>query len=372
MSTPFSPPRPRYLRAAASAVTASAVLMVSACGGQEDDAAPQAAAIVDDERCATNQDAGTITYVTGYQYQASVSILEAIAADALGYFDAVCLDVEIQPGTGDTVGNAQFVAGGTAQFTSLGNEAEILQANTNDIGVIGIATYGHVPIATLMTGPDVEELSDLEGSTLGHKGMLPAPLEAMLVADGVDLDEIEQVEVGYDPSVLPRDQVQALTGFRSNEPFLLEGMGEEYREWLPEDYGVVGSFGVMATSPEFAEENPTVVEDFLRALSRAFDYCAQEENGRECVEFAAELDGTEYDVDHNLNVWQAESSLAAGTTREGSPVGFIDLDSTEAEGETLVAAGQLDELPNLAPLFDPSYLEGVHTNGEVTWPAEGQ
>ncbi len=36
-----------------------------------------------------------------------------IAADELGYFDALCLDVDIQPGTGDTSQNAQLLASGT-------------------------------------------------------------------------------------------------------------------------------------------------------------------------------------------------------------------------------------------------------------------
>ncbi|WP_304455686.1 ABC transporter substrate-binding protein [Nocardiopsis sp. YSL2] len=369
MSTPTAHPRRLLLRSAAAATTASAVLLVSACGsGEVEDNAPEVASVIDDERCQTNRDAGTITYVTGYQYQASVSILEAIAADALGYFDAVCLDVEIQPGTGDTIGNAQMVAADTAQLTSLGNEAEILQAHDNDIDVIGVATYGHVPIATLLTGTDIGELSDLEGSTLGHKGMLPAPLEAMLVSDGVDMDSIEQVEVGYDPSVLPRDQVQALTGFRSNEPFLLGDMEEEFNEWLPEDYGVVGSFGVMATSPDFADENPTVVEDVLRAMSHAFDYCV--DNGEECVQFAADLAESGYDVDHNLRIWNAEHELVTASTQESSPVGYIDLTLTEAEGQTLVDNGQLDEMPDLEPLFDPRYLEAVHVAGGVAWPAE--
>jgi NitT/TauT family transport system substrate-binding protein len=368
MSTPTARPRHLFLRSAAAATTASAVLLVTACGsGQAEEEPPEAAVVIDEERCRTNQDAGTVTYVTGYQYQASVSILEAVAADALGYFDAVCLDVEIQPGTGDTIGNAQMVAAGTAQLTSLGNEAEILQAHDADIDVLGVATYGHVPIATLLTTTDVQELSDLEGTTLGHKGMLPAPLEAMLVSADVDMDSIELVEVGYDPSVLPRDQVQSLTGFRSNEPFLLADMDEEFNEWLPEDYGVVGSFGVMATSPEFAEENPTVVEDMLRAMSHAFDYCV--ENGEECVQFAADLSESGYDTDHNLRVWNAEHELVTASTQEGSPVGYIDLGLTEAEGQTLVDNGQLDELPDLEPLFDPRYLESVHVAGDVSWPA---
>ena len=35
---------------------------------------------------------------------------------------------------------------------------------------------------------------------------------AALTEAGVDIDSIDQVEAGYDPSVLPRDQVQALAG----------------------------------------------------------------------------------------------------------------------------------------------------------------
>uniref|UniRef100_UPI00056A9204 ABC transporter substrate-binding protein n=1 Tax=Nocardiopsis sp. CNT312 TaxID=1137268 RepID=UPI00056A9204 len=230
-SAPISPRRSRYIRGAAGA--AAALLLTSACGGAQDEPeAAEAASVIDDERCQTNEAAGTITYLTGFQYQSSVSILEPIAAQALGYFDELCLDVEIVPGDGNTIGNAQTVAAGTSQFTSLGNEAEILQANNAGSDVIGVATYGHVPIATLLTGPDVEDLTDLEGTTLGHKGLLPAPIEAMLNAAGVDMSQIEQVEVGYDPSVLPRGQVQSLTAFRSNEPFQLEAMGEDYTAWM--------------------------------------------------------------------------------------------------------------------------------------------
>ncbi|ASU60801.1 ABC transporter substrate-binding protein [Nocardiopsis dassonvillei] len=369
MTNPPHRPSPRRRRSLAAVAAASVLLLTAACsGGESAEEDPQVATVIDEERCQTNRDAGTITYITGYQYQASVSILEAVAADALGYFEAVCLDVEIQPGSGDTIGNSQLVSAGTAHFTSLGNEAEVLQANDAGHEVIGVSTYGHVPIASLLTGTGIEELKDLEGTTLGHKGMLPAPLEAMLVADGVDMDSIEIVEVGYDPSVLPRDQVQALTAFRSNEPFLLSDMGEEYNEWLPENYGVVGSFGVMATNPTWAEENPTVVEDYLRAIAKAFEYC--QENGEECVGYAAELAEAGYDTEHNLRIWNSEQELVTASTPDDSTPGYIDLSLTEAEGQTLVDNGQLDELPDVEPLFDPRYLEAVHVATEVSWPSE--
>ncbi len=367
MTTPTTP-LPRYLGAAA---LTAAVLATAACGGSEAaDEAPAASALaVNDERCTTNQDAGTVTYISGYFYQASVSQLEVFAAEGLGFFDAVCLDVEIQGGTGDVMASSQLVSAGTAHFTPVASEAEIVQANEQEHEVVGIATYGHVPISSLLTGPEVEDLQDLEGQTLGRPGMLAAPLEAMLTTAGVDVDSIEQVDTGYDPSILPRDQVQALAAFRSNEPHQLDAMDETYVEWLPEDFGVIGSFGVMATNPEWAAQNRTVVEDFLRALARAFDYC--EENGQECVEQAAALDPTgEFDVDHNLKVWEAESELVRASTPDETGFGYIDLSLTEAETQNLVDSGALDEVPDLEPLFEPHYLEAVYVAGNVVWPAE--
>lgn len=349
------------------AVPFALALTLSACSTDESENT-ETATIIDEERCEANAELGTLTYVTGYHYQASVTQLEVISADALGFFDAVCLDIEIQPGNGDVMGNAQLVSAGTAHFTPTSNEAEILQANERDHELIGIATYGHVPISTLLTGPDVDDLTELEGQTLGHQSMLPAPLEAMLVEAGVDIDTIEQAEAGYDPSVLPRDQVQALAGFRSNEPHQLDAMEESYTEWFPEDFGVVGSFGVMATNPDWAEENPQAVEDFLRAVGHAFDHCS--ENGEECVAHAEELDDAGYDSEHNLRVWETESELVQSTTPDDRPQGHVDLALTEEEAQVLVDVGELEEVPEIEPLFDPGYLEAVHTANEIVWTDE--
>ncbi|MBB6121870.1 ABC transporter substrate-binding protein [Nocardiopsis algeriensis] len=358
----------RHLGAAAAT---AAVLLTAACGGTAEGDQTPVATVIDDERCAANEEAGKLTYISGYFYQASVTQLEVFAAESLGYFDAVCLDVEIQGGTGDVMANAQLVSAGTAHFTALSNEAEVVQASEADHNIIGIATYGHVPISILLTSPEVEDLKELEGQIMGHQSMTPAPLEAMLISEGVDLDKIEQVDAGYDPSILPRDEVQALTAFRSNEPHQLAAMGEEYKEWLPEEFGVVGSFGVMTTSPEFAEANPTVVEDFLRALAKASDYCQGEGNAEECVGYAAELDesGT-YDAEHNAKVWATESELVRASTPDDAINGYIDLNLTEAEVQNLVDNGALESVPDLEPLFDPRYLEAVHVAGDVLWSSD--
>ncbi|GAA4623347.1 ABC transporter substrate-binding protein [Cellulomonas oligotrophica] len=349
----------------------AAVLTLAACSSAEaetEETVAAGATEISAERCAANEAAGTITYITGYQYQSSAGILEAVAADALGYFDALCLDVEIQPGSGDTAANAQLVAAGTAQVTSLGNEAEVLKAVAGGVDITGVLTWAHVPIATLMTGPEITDLTQLEGQTLGHKGSLPAPLRAMLVAEGVDVDAIELVEVGYDPSVLPRGQVQALTGYKSNEPLTLEAMGEDVTVWNPEDVDVVGSFGALAVNPDFAAEHPQAVTDYLRAVIHAFDHCV--ENGEECVGYAAELAESGYDAEHNAKIWATEAELALSSTPDGEPLGYLDAAATEAEAQTLVDSGELGDVPAVEDAFDASFLEAVYDGTELVWPGE--
>ncbi|GCB52266.1 ABC transporter substrate-binding protein [Streptomyces sp. NL15-2K] len=357
------------LLATALTLTATLAGCADAQGDQSSSAsaAKSAAPGVPAERCKENQAAGPITYLTGYQYQASVGILANIAADAMGYYSDLCLNVRIKPGGGNTGSNSQLVAANTAQFASLGNDAAVLQSVAGGIDVKAVMTPGHLPIATLITMSKITSLKQLDGKTLGHHGALGPALRAMLVKAGVKIGSVRQVEVGFDPSVLPRGQVQALAAYKSNEPLQLKAMGAHIKEWNPEDYGVPGSFGTTIVNPGFAEKHPHAVEDFLRATLRAQAYC--EKHGAECVGYAAKAAGSSYDVKQNEAIWKIESGLADKSTPKDRPAGYIDTDSVTAEGKTLIASGDLKKLPDVESAFDPSYLKAIYNGTKLIWPA---
>lgn len=355
------------------AVGAALALLLAGCGGSDEPGAGGGStptgsrgSAVSPERCAQNEAAGKVTYVTGYQYQSSVGILEPIAAQALGYFDAVCLDVEIQPGTGETAQNAQLVAAGTAQISSIAGNSDVLVNVSNGVDVQAVATFGHVPVATLVTRPDVTDLKQLEGTTLGQKGALPVTIEAMLRAAGVDVSKITQVVVGYDPTVLVRGQVQSLTGYKSNEPLTLEAKGEQVTLWNPEDYGVPGSIATTIVNPGFLAEHRSAVEDFLRAQLKAYAYC--EEHAAECVADAAALSQAGYDTDHNVQVWQTESKLVDDSLPAGQVLGQVDVASLRTEGDFLVRMGQIPSVPDLGELVVPDLVTSLHADGQLVWP----
>ncbi|WP_432509231.1 ABC transporter substrate-binding protein [Kineococcus auxinigenes] len=360
-------------RLPALAAAAAALLLAGCSGGGGagggDGPAPSVSrgSAVSAQRCAQNEAAGTITYVTGYRFQSSVSILDPVAAEALGYFDALCLDVEIQPGSGETAQNAQLVAAGTAQLSSIAGASDVLVNVANGVDVTAVALFGHVPVATLLTGPEVTDLRRLEGTTLGHKGALPVTIEAMLRSAGVDLATVEQVQVGYDPTVLVRGQVQSLTGYKSNEPLTLRELGEEVTEWNPEDHGIPGSIATTIVNPGFLAEHPTAVQDFLRAQLRAYAHC--EQHAAECVGYAAELSQAGYDIEHEQRVWETETALVGSSQPAGQPLGAIDAATVRAEAKFLLGMGQIDAVPDVDALVAEDVVAGLYEDGELVWPA---
>ncbi|MEU8820299.1 ABC transporter substrate-binding protein [Actinoplanes sp. NPDC048796] len=360
--------RTRTLFAAFSA--AALLIGTAACGSSDSSdevAAAAAGTAISADRCAQNKAAGKITYLSGYQWQASASILEYAAAKKLGYFDAVCLDVAMQPGTGDTSQNTKLLASGKVTVSPV-SQQDVLSANANGIKVTGVSSYSNVGLEVLMTKTDVTDLKQLDGTTLGQKGAMPVGVQAMLVRAGADFGSVKQVTVGYDPSVLTRGQVTSLTGFISNEPNQLKAAGTPVTVWRPYDYKVPGSLGAMAVNPDFAAKNPTAVQDFLRAGLHAFEYC--EEHGEECVKAAADLTGAGYDEKQNLAVWQTETKVVRDSLPTGAALGAIDTKNVTALAEMLNTYTKTSITPDQATSeFDPSYVSAIYQGDKLIWPA---
>ena len=48
------------------------------------------------DRCAANKAAGKITYLSGFDFAATASVVEVVMAKEKGYFDDMCLDVDLK------------------------------------------------------------------------------------------------------------------------------------------------------------------------------------------------------------------------------------------------------------------------------------
>jgi ABC-type nitrate/sulfonate/bicarbonate transport system substrate-binding protein len=249
----------------------------SASAATDSGAASGATAVVageafPDDRCEANRAAGTIRYNTGFDYAAAASILEVVVADEKGYFDALCLDVEITPSF--STANYALVASNEIQFASAGNFSELAtQSVANEADLIALSVDGHVAIDVLMVKPsEVTSLEDLRGATIGVKGALPPAIAVMLQQEAGLVEGTDYTTVlleGFDPTAhweVPG--VVAVPGWRSNEPGALDRAGIEFDVYDPADFGIPGSFGLVYTNRAFLTEHPTAAEDFMRATMR--------------------------------------------------------------------------------------------------------
>ena len=332
-------------------------------------------ATIDPARCALNQDAGKITYLSSFDFAAAASIVDVVVAEQSGYFDDLCLDVDLKPSF--STANYPLVASNEAQFSSAGNYTELLNNTGAGAEFVAFIAYGKTPIEALITPEGgATELSQLEGKTIGVKGDIPPSIVAMLadagLARGTDYKEV--LLDGFDPQAHLATGIDALPVFKSNEPGQLDAAGVAYNLFDPSDAGIPGSFGLLYTSQGFYDDHQTAVEDFARASLKGMEDAIADPEA--AVDMSVDL----IDAAGNANFltkegelfrWQAELAEVQKGTPEGEPVGLIDPDRFAAEYKAYVAAGVWpDGAPEDTKPFVADLAAGLYdADGKVIWPA---
>lgn len=377
------PRRPAARRATATIVAVAVILGLSAFGGTSGITDPTASIEpvvagepISDERCETNRDAGTITYLTGFDFAATASMIDVFVAEARGYFDDLCLDVEIQPSF--STANYPLVASGEAQFASAGSFSEVLNfAAANDADLVTLSVEGRTPIDALILKPGTAEaLADLDGAIIGVKGKLPPSIAAMLASaglfEGEDFDTV--LLDGFDPVAhLALDGIVGFPGYKSNEPGALERAGIEFELFDPIDYDIPGSFGVTYTGADFAEDHPTATQDFVRAMMRGLaDALADPAAAAQiAIDLVTAGGNPNYlSPEGEAFRWETDAALLTASYADGEALGVPDLELLQAEVDAYSEVGLFPETPPaLADVVDVELVASVYDDEQqVIWP----
>lgn len=323
--------------------------------------------LVSQEECDRNKAAGTITYISGYGYSASAGQLDVFLAKEMGYFDALCLTVEINAAGG----NGQLlVSSGQAQFTALGSASDVMLAAANSRNLTAVATYGSTSPFSIFAHENVKTLKDLEGKRLGYFINITPIAMAMLDAAGVDLSRVELIKMtNYDPTVVTRGQVDAIVGYASNQPQTLKAMGLPFTEFLPADFGLQGTYNVMEVNSEFLANNREVVADFMRASLKALEVCLADE--ATCVDMISKLaadnnQGSAFPAEQQARTWGVESNWVR--TSQFGPPGVQTLEEWQSEYAMVQTFGGLKNPPPLADMMDPDLVASLYADGKLIWP----
>ncbi len=379
-------------------LAAAAVLTLAACGGDDDatpatttaspttggaastSGAPAGDAVASGQpfpaaRCEQNKAAGKIRYLSGFDFAATASIIDVVIAEQRGYFDDLCLDVDLQPGF--STANYPIIAGGQAELASGGSFSEVVDyATANDLGLVAIDVEGRTAIDSLIMKPgEATTLADVKGKTIGVKGKIPASVAAMLAGAGlVEGTDYQTVLLdGFDPVAhYHLDGIAGFPGYKSNEPGQLDRAGLKYDLFDPTKFDVPGSFGIIFATKAWVDAHPTAAEDFLRATMKGLadalaDPAAATKTALDLVQAHGNpsylsLEGETYRWDTDAKALQADNPAGTG-------IGVPDVAALQAELDAYAKVGLFGGTPPDAATFvDATPIEAVYDGTEVIWP----
>jgi ABC-type nitrate/sulfonate/bicarbonate transport system substrate-binding protein len=330
------------------------------------------------DRCAANQAAGTIGYLTGFDFAATASIIDILVAEEKGYYDDMCLDVEVTPSF--STANYPLIAENDQQFASGGSFSEVVQFNAaNEADLVVMAVEGPTAIDSLIVKPGTAtELSDLAGTTIGVKGKLPPSVAAMLaqagLVEGTDFDTV--LLDGFDPvQHIAIPSIVGFPGYKSNEPGQLERAGIEFDLFDPLDYDIPGSFGVIYTNQQFLDEHPTAAEDFMRATMLGLADAISDPQA------AADIAVAKINAGGNPNFlspegevfrWTTDAGLITSLTPKGTGYGVPQTGALQAELDAYSEIGLFGDgaTPQATAILGDLIIAGVYdADGKVIWPS---
>ncbi|TNC73098.1 ABC transporter substrate-binding protein [Rubellimicrobium roseum] len=198
-----------------------------------------------------------------------------VIAQEKGYFAEAGLEVEVIA-PADPADPPKMVAAGRADL-AVSYQPQLHLQVAEGMPLVRVGTLIDAPLTCLLAlrdGP-VQDVADLQGRQVGFAvpGVQEALLAQMLRHNGLTLDDVELVNVGWSlsPSVMS-GQVDAVIGaFRNFELNQMEIEGIAGRCFNPEDEGVPAYDELIyVANPERLD--PEVVRRFLSATERAVQF----------------------------------------------------------------------------------------------------
>jgi len=158
------------------------------------------------------------------------------AAAAQGYYRDAGLDVELRPATPGMDPTAEVLAG-RAQYGVGTSELVVLRSQGKPVVVLA-AIFQHSPLVMLARRqPGVEDLQSLR-----NRPIMIEPLSAELYAyfrdEGVDPKSLHLLPHSFDVNDLLEGKIDAMSGYVTDEPFILKQAKFDYLTFTPRAGGI--------------------------------------------------------------------------------------------------------------------------------------
>ena len=198
-------------------------------------------------------------------------------AEEAGYFAEEGLTVNLQApaGTNDAI---SMDAAGQADI-GLYYQQDVIQSRADQnipVKSIGAVVQSPLNIVLSLKDKNITEPKDLVGKTIGYAGteLSEALIHSIMKNSGASAQDVEMIDVGFElMASMTTGQVDATIGCLVNhEVPQMEKEGFEVNYFFPDDFGVPQYYeGVFLANDTMIENEPEVLEGFLRACEKGFE-----------------------------------------------------------------------------------------------------
>lgn len=199
------------------------------------------------------------------------------AAEEQGYFRDENLKVNLQMPS-DANDPLRMVGAGKVDM-AISYQPQVVQARSEDIGVVSIAALVRHPLNVIMTRKDsgLDSPEKLAGKNIGYPSV---PLDESIVRTvvkeaGGDDSGLSFTDIGFDiiPALTAKKVDAVVGGYINHEQVILEKHGVPVHVIKPSDFGVPDYYElVIATSDDTLAKKEEALAAFLRAAAKGQAY----------------------------------------------------------------------------------------------------
>jgi diguanylate cyclase (GGDEF)-like protein/PAS domain S-box-containing protein len=190
------------------------------------------------------------------------------AAIEKGFYRDRGLEVTLLTPTDDK-NPVENVFQGNAQFGVSSSDLLLWRAKGKPVVALA-AIYQHSPFVFL-TRKDIDNIHELAGKKVMIESHA-AEILAYLQQEGVNLDQMDLLPHTYNPYGLINGEVDAMTGYSVDEPFLLQQAGIKYNIFNPRSGGIDFYGDILFSTEAYIKENPRQVRAFVEATQEGWQY----------------------------------------------------------------------------------------------------
>ena len=274
-----------------------------------------------------------------------------------GFFEEQGLNVKIEPFSFEDP-TIDAVANGNAEFGITGAD-EVLLAREKGLPIKAFAViYKTNPVvAYSLKESGIVKPQDFIGKKVGlERGVNVDTLYfAMMSKLGIDRSQITEIDIGYDATELLNGETDVSTGYIINEPHQAMEAGYEVNTILMADYGVNMYADVLFTTEQIINEQPELVEKFLKANLGGWQYAI--ENEEEAVDIVLKY-ATDRTKSHESYMLSASIPLIYSAN-----VNLGSMEKTEWQriNDILFEQGLLKQEQNIEEAYTSEFLDKIYS-----------